>query len=63
MVVLVAGIRSVFVVSYGGSETELERLDGCLQHLNYWFVWTYIYIYIFTYINTTIIDSSMTMIL
>ena len=27
---LVLGIRYIFVVSYGGGEAELERLDGCL---------------------------------
>ena len=47
-------IRYNFAVSYGGMEAKLERLNGCLQHLN---------IGLCGYISTLIIDSSMTMLL
>ena len=44
----------MFVLSYERREAEPERLNGCLYHLNFCFVWRCI---------TTIINRSVTMIL
>ena len=33
--VFVSGTRYILVLSYGSKDAELERLNGCLQHLHY----------------------------